>query len=183
MVDERRQMAAIDEFPLEPGAARGKKKRSDWFIVALALLAAAALFLVAIVGTLAYAVAVGPDTTVYNGSQVPRKFLDTMEEVGAIEPGEKLLYFYSDGFFDILSGFYFVSNRRFVMYASSLDPPLFSVGYDAILDVEMERDTSFYSDSQVTLHLEDGDTIWFPLSGENNRDEVFLKAITDRIGQ
>ncbi len=183
MVKERRQDDALGEFSLEQGTDRLKPRRSGCFIVAIALVAVAVLALVAIVGILAYAVTTGPDTSVYAGSQVPRDFMDTMEEVGALEPGERLLFFYSDGFFDILSGFYFVSDRKVAMYVSGLDPPLFTVGFDGIIDVEMERDTSFYADSLVTLHLKDEGMVWFPLSSENNRDELFLKAITDRIGQ
>ncbi len=128
-----------------------------------------------------YVGAYGPETSVYPGDKVPSRFTDTMKEVGALEEGEEILFFYSDGFTDILDGFYFVSDQRVVIY-SPLAPgePLTSISFDEIAELEIYRDESFLSDSEITLTLDNGEYVFVPVSSELGRDRKFFDAIIKR---
>ena len=124
----------------------------------------------------------GPETSVYTGNQVPKRFVDTMKDVGALEPGETILYFYSDGLTDIRKGFYFVSDRKVAIYSTETgDTPLTAIPFDQIEDVDIARSDSFFDDSDVTLTLKNGGEVSFPLSQENDKDEKFVEAIKARL--
>ena len=125
----------------------------------------------------------GPETDVYAGNEVPGRFLDAMREVGALEPEERIDYFYSDGFLDIRSGFCFVSDRRVVAYRKDRgDQALTSVRFDEIADAELQRDESFFVDSQLTLDLKEGGVVSFPVSSEHEGDVRFYQAVRARAG-
>jgi hypothetical protein len=115
---------------------------------------------------------------------VPKRFITIMRDVGALEDGERIDFFYSDNFSDIRDGFYFVSDRRVVIYAQDAgDTPLTSVAFDQIAQADLVRDTSFIDDSEIILELHDGRVLLFPVSSERDRDIFFHQAIERRIDE
>jgi len=170
--------------PRYPGPDYHPPKRGmpwwGWLIVGFVVVVALPCF--GCLGWLAYIGTVGPETSVYTGNNVPSRFIDTVKDVGALEPDETILYFYSDALSDIQNGFYFVSDKRVVIYNESTGgDPLTVVGFDQIETLDLYRDTSFLTDSEVYLELKDGSTISFPLSSETGGDERFFKAIQDGV--
>jgi len=135
-------------------------------------------------GWLAYIGSYGPETSVYTGNEVPARFLDVMKDVGALEPGEKLLYFYSDALTDIRGGFYFVSDRGVVIYSEAAgDEPLVRIAFEEIAEADLGREESFFIDSEITLELKDGRPISFPVSSEGSKDVRFFESIEDGIAK
>jgi hypothetical protein len=132
---------------------------------------------------LAYIGFTGPETSVYQGRNVPERYVSSMRELGALEEDEELLYFYSDGGFGIEEGFYFVSDTKVCIYIDGVAEPLQKIRFDEIERVELEREESFFLDSQITLHLNDGTEVWFPVSSELERDVGFHAAIEERLTQ
>jgi hypothetical protein len=133
-----------------------------------------------LVAGLAYVGVVGPETSVYVGNQVPERFLKTAREVRALEEGEQVRFFYSDGFTNIRDGFYFVSDQKVVIYIEDgRELPLTAIPLDKIEHVELSRDESFLNDSEITIETTDGDYFAFPVSSEFDRDEAFFRAIED----
>lgn len=133
-------------------------------------------------GFFVWAIARGPDITVYSGRAVPERFVDTMRDVGALEPDETLLFFYSEALLDIKSSFSYVSDRKVVYYSDSLSPALAAVTFDEVDTVELFRDESFFIDSELVLNLEDGTVLSFPVSSDNDGDVRFADAIKARVG-
>jgi hypothetical protein len=110
--------------------------------------------------------------------------LETATEVGALEPGEKVRFFYSDALLEIRDGFYFVSDRSVVVYIEDgRDEPLTKLTFDQIKDIEIIRDTSFLEDSQILLTTVDDELIAFPVSSEFDRDQKFFDAIDEKIAK
>ncbi len=130
-----------------------------------------------------YIATVSPATSVYTGNQVPARFTNTMRRVGALDDDETILYFYSDAMFsDIRDGFYFVSDKKVVIYSESAGgAPLTVVQFDEIADVDLYRNESFFEDSEITLELKDGRPLSFPVSSELDRDQRFLDTIKSRV--
>jgi len=123
-----------------------------------------------------------PNTEVYLGHQVPEKYLEVARDVAELEDGEDVQYFYSDGFMGIKEGFYYVSDRKVVIYNDDgRSEPLIVVPFDEIETVTLERDESFLIDSEITLELKNGDWVYFPVSSERNRDKKFADEIKKRI--
>ena len=130
---------------------------------------------------LIYFGSITPETSVYTGNRVPQKYLRTMRTVGALDDDESLLFFYSDALTDIRDGFYFVSDKRVVIYSQNAVRPLTSLPFEEITDAELYRDESFFEDSEITLYDVDGQIHSFPVSSEYNRDEQFFNAVKTRI--
>ena len=85
---------------------------------------------------------------------------------------------------DIRDGFYFISDRKVVIYSEGTgDSPLTAIPFDDIIDVALYRNKSFFEDSEITLHLEDGQVLSFPVSSEYHRDQQFFDAIHDRTAK
>jgi hypothetical protein len=162
----------------EPPRKRGL---SGCWIAAIVVVAIAGLGVLAAVGGVVYLVAVSPDTSIYEGDRVPSRFVETMKEVGALEDGEQLLYFYSDGLMDISEGFYFVSNRKVAVYFEESDEPLQTAAFDEIEAAKITRERSDLIDGEITVELKDGSSFWFPVSSEFDRDLDFHRAILERI--
>ena len=127
---------------------------------------------------LAYIGVSGPETSVYTGNQVPEKFLATAREVGALDANEKVRFFYSDSLVDIREGFYFVSDKKVVIYhEDGRESPLIAIDFDEIEDVEIYRNESFFEDSEITIQTTSGEFVAFPVSSEFDRDQAFFEAI------
>jgi len=120
---------------------------------------------------------VGPETSVYLGNEVPSRFVTVMKKVGALDDDESIHYFYSDALTNIRNGFYFVSDKKVVVYNETHVTPLTIVRFDEIEDMDIYRDESFFTDSEITLDLSDGRPIAFPVSSEQGRDERFFQTI------
>ena len=153
-----------------------KKSRLLWWILG-GFGAVVFLFCGGIFASLLYVGTVGPETSVYTGNRVPERFVNTMESVGALDPDETILFFYSDALTDIRDGFYFVSDKRVVIYFQGTASPLTSLPFDEIVDAEIYRDESFFEDSQILLTTRDGQFHALPVSSEYDRDEKFFEAI------
>ena len=128
-----------------------------------------------------YVGSIGPHTYVYAGNQVPAPFMETMRNVGALEDGENVRFFYSDALTDIRDGFYFVSDQRVVVYAQESVAPLISVPFDQIAEADLSRDMSLLVDSIITLSLTDGSPVAFPVSSESDGDQRFYDEIRKHI--
>ncbi len=134
------------------------------------------------IAVIAYIGVTSPETSVYTGNQVPSRFLDTAKEVGALDANEKVRYFYSDSLFDIREGFYFVSDKKVVIYIEDgRESPLTAIPFSEIADAQLSRDESFFMDSQITLETNHGEFIAFPVSSEFDRDQSFFDVIQDEI--
>jgi len=125
----------------------------------------------------AYVGSKGPDIKAYTVHELPQEYLTMVQNLGLLEHGEEIRFFYSDALMDIRDGLYFVSDRRVVIYRHDAAKPTTTVRFDDIADAELQRDTSFFNDSTITLTLKNGEVIFFPVSSELDRDEHFFNAI------
>jgi len=140
------------------------------------LVCGGALMAVVYVGVL------GPETSVYTGNQVPKRYVDVMRDLGALDDGETILYFYSDALTDVRDGFYFVSDKKVAVYSQTVaGSPLTAIRFDQIVDLTLFRNESFFEDSEITLELKDGRPVSFPVSSEYDKDQEFFDAISQRV--
>ena len=169
-----------DSFPAQQIAPRRGMPVWVW-VVLLVVFGTVVLPFVALVAWVGYVGVYGPDTSVYTGNRVPSRFIETMRDVKALDEGEELVYFYSDAMTDITDGFYFVSDKKVVIYTTLYgDEPLTVIPFDQIRDASLDRDESFLLDSEITIETVDDDVISFPVSSEYDRDEAFYNEIRER---
>lgn len=125
---------------------------------------------------------VSPETSVYKGNQVPPRFLETAREVGALDPGESVDYFYSDGLLDVREGFYLVNDKKVVIYSNDGgDPALVVLPFEQIESAELTRNESFVEDSYIFIETTDGEYHVFPVSSEQKGDVLFHRAIEKQL--
>jgi hypothetical protein len=97
------------QYPGYPPPRRGGSNVLLWVLVG-----AGGFFALACGGCFLWVVYLGthaPETSVYTGNRVPNEYREIMKEVGALEEGEKILFFYSDALANIRNKFYFVSDK------------------------------------------------------------------------
>lgn len=157
-----------------------RRKRPAWVWVLLALAVFLGVSCVGCLGVVTWLGMKGPDMTVYAGHEVPADYIATMRDVGALEPDEKIIWFYSDALFDIRDGFYFVSDRKVTTYMQDSYPPITNAAFDEIIEANLHRDTSIWFDSEIVLETDEW-YIWMPVTSEQDGDLRFFKAIEDRI--
>lgn len=124
-----------------------------------------------------------PDTAVYVGNRVPQQYVEAAKEVGGLEDDERIRFFYSDGFLNVKDGFYYVSDRKVVIYYSADDreEPLIEIPFEEIEAVDLNGEESFLLDSEILIELKNGDVVSFPVSSEHGRDVDFFNEIKKQI--
>jgi len=136
------------------------------------------------VGCMGYAVYVGnagPETMAVTGSRVKRPHLEKIKALGLLEEGEKILWFYSDAMVDPTEGMYFCTDRKVVVYGSQYDNSQPTFPYDTITDAVLSPGQGFLVDSMITITLDDGSEVAFPVSTEAGGDAQFHEAIVERM--
>lgn len=147
------------------------------------LIACGALSLVGLVffGALMYVGDTGPEIYVEEGAQLDDDTLAAIREVGALEDGDRVVFFYSDGIFDPREGMYLTTERHVALHVADRDPPTEIFPYATITSARLDRDESFLEDSTIHLELDDGDVWWFPVSSEGDLDVVMYEDLERRI--
>ncbi len=118
-----------------------------------------------------------PDTYVYLGNQMPKKYLKEIRTMNLLENNEKIKYFYSDGLYDIKEGFYFVTDQKLVAYSENWEEPETIIYFNEIISLEVEYHDSWYEDSYIMLKTNDGLELDFPVSSERKRDKDFYNYL------
>ena len=123
-----------------------------------------------------------PKTSVYVGNRVPNKYVNRAQETGAIEKGEKIKFFYSDGIMDVRESFVLATDSKICVHIEDgREVPLQIIEFPEIESAELDRDESFINDSEITVELKNGEHVSFPVSSEFNRDEDFFAHIQKHI--
>jgi hypothetical protein len=120
---------------------------------------------------------VGPDTKVYTGNEVPKRFTDTARQLKLLDAGEQVKFFYSDALKDVREGMYFATDKKVVVYIADAEKPTTVVPYEKIQDASFTKGSGMLEDSSITLTLEDGSVVAFPVSTEGGRDKLMFDAI------
>ena len=118
-----------------------------------------------------------PETYIYSGHQVPRKFLHEIRSLDLLEEDEKIKYFYSDAIFNIKEGMYFVPGRNITLYSEKWKKPVTIIKLENITKIDVEYDDTFWTDSFVSIETKDGLEVSFPLSSEKGRDKKFMQYL------
>jgi len=119
----------------------------------------------------------GPDTYVYLGKQLPKRYADKVHALGLIDADEKIKYFYSDALVSIEDGMYFVTDRNLVLYSRDWQEPKTVIHFRDIVNLEAEYDDSVLSDSMVYVKTVSGMEVSFPVSSEHGRDKDFVRYL------
>jgi hypothetical protein len=166
-----------------PGPFPPQRKRGvpwwGWALIVIGVLGL--LSCGGIVALLAYIGSEGPDTKVYAGNEVPAKFVQVARDLGLLDEGETVRFFYSDALTDIREGFYFSTDKKVVIYVKSAATPATIVPYERIADTELVSGTSWMEDGTITLELVDDTVISFPVSAEGGRDKRFHESIVSAV--
>ena len=124
---------------------------------------------------------VAVETHVYTGDEIPERFLRTIRSLDLLEDNEQIRYFYSDGFIDIETGFYMVTDRNLVLYSAAWEEPEMIIPCGQIVSLDVQHDDSFLVDTMVCLTTYSGMEVAFPVSSESGLDVKFVEAIREHM--
>ncbi|MGB0716831.1 MAG: hypothetical protein ACPGXK_13190 [Phycisphaerae bacterium] len=124
-----------------------------------------------------------PGTPVYTGAQLPAKYLASINKLNLLDEGESVRYFYSDGYFNVERGMYFVTDRKLVLYSSEWTQAEIIMPFGQIQKLAADFDESSFKDSTVQVIDKAGNEVYFPVSSENGLDKKFVEAIQNGINE
>jgi|GEM_PF-4699739 len=73
-----------------------------------------------------------PETSVYLGHQIPKKYLSEIRSLGLLGENDNIKYFYTDTVFDIKESLYFVTDKNLVLYCQQWEEPETIIAYSQI---------------------------------------------------
>ena len=167
------------ELPRHQNESQRRNGWPAWKILLVSSVGVIAILSAILIGGLVYVGTVAPETKVYPGNQVPPRFAQTFDELGLLEPGEKIRFFYSDGLLDIKEGSYLLTDRHLILYSESWSDPKVIIDFDQITSVDAAWSDTWIEDSSITVDLKNGDLWMFPLSMENGTDRRFVEALRE----
>jgi hypothetical protein len=167
-------------WPGQPHAAAGRRPGlPTWAKVLIGVGAAGALLVILMCSGVIYLGVVTPETRALAGTQLTKRDLDTMRELGLLDGGERVKYFYSDGLLSIEEGMYFFTDEKIVVYGEKLDPPATMVAYEDVVDITADFSDSWWVDGTIWIELADGTPLVMPISAEGGVDEFFYDSLVE----
>jgi len=107
-------------------------------------------------------------------------FWSFFKEIDACRDGEEIYYFYSAGIFSIKEDGNFFTNRRVVSYWESPEDESYyleSATYEEIENIQINYTSSFLEDTEIIISKIDGNEFSLYISGEGQRDKIFVKKL------
>jgi len=163
--------------PVSPNAWKEKRMNKPFKFIGLAFAAIICATVIALIIVGAY----GPETSVYTGRQIPKRFMTTIRSLKLLKEDERIKYFYSDAMLDIKTGLYFVTDKNLVLYSSEWEEPETIIPFEQISSLDAEYDDSFFNDTMVYITTYPGMSVSFPVSSDNGMDKRFIEAIEEKL--
>ncbi len=127
-----------------------------------------------------------PETAVLQGDQLSTDLHAIVESLDILEPTERILYFYSDGIWDIKEGFYLLTNQALILWGENFVPEGTAIPVIRLAPSEITSIGVYYSDSWIedsVVRIDSGGWNYqFPLSVENGGDRSFITALEEATG-
>ncbi|HBE68799.1 MAG TPA: hypothetical protein DDW52_11690 [Planctomycetaceae bacterium] len=117
------------------------------------------------------------DTEVLPGNKLPPRAKKTVVASAGLDPGERIVYFYSaaispDGDGNLLT------DRRVISYVDDgSDRWCESIAIEDIVSVQFDRNEAWFEDSTIIVTSSDGTELELYASNENDGDVKFVDAI------
>jgi hypothetical protein len=169
-----------DPWPGQGATPAGRRPgMPTWAKVLIGLGAAGVLLIILMCSGVIYLGMVTPETRALAGSQMTKRNLDIIRELGLLDEGERIRYFYSDGMLSIREGMYFFTDDKIVVYGQDLDPEATVVAYEDVADISADFSDSWLIDGTIWVELSDGTPLAMPISSEAGLDELFYDSLVD----
>jgi len=127
-----------------------------------------------------------PSTRVVSASEIYTNDIATLRSNGVITTGDKVKYFYSQGFSSILESGNVLTQDRVILYLTDENKELqvYEVSLNEITEVVLESQGDTFNDSVYIVNTNDPER-WLKLylSPEQKGDQKFVKAIRDNISR
>lgn len=122
-----------------------------------------------------------PNAAVIEGKRLLKYDIKKMQRNGVINPGDNILYFYSDSFLFIQEDGNGITQRHVFSYWKE-DDTLFTelAEYNDIADINVNKATSNNENTTVTITRKDGSDFVLYLSNTDHTDDRFIKELKRR---
>lgn len=125
---------------------------------------------------------IGPKSYVVSGDDLSADERSLLVDSGMVDPGEKILMFYSAGLFSIEEEGNILTSRRVISY-EVVDGELWkaAASFDDIRDFTVVEQGDLLTDTTLLVTLHNGDGFYLALSAENGGDGRFIDALGMRL--
>ncbi len=119
-----------------------------------------------------------PDSQALSRGKIPRPQLNELEEMGIVERGETVLFFYSGGLFSVEDDGNLFTDYRVISYQTFEDErEVYSATYPEIVELVFEENDEWAGDSTILVEKTDGTLFTLVVSNEGSKDSLFYKQL------
>jgi hypothetical protein len=152
-------------WPAPPYANTGQRSGLPmWAKILIGVGSGAVIMVILMCSGLIWLGSISPETRALAGSQLTKRNVDTIRELGLIDEGERIKYFYSDGMLSIEEGMYFFTDDKIVLYGKNREPAVTLVDYEDVADITPDFSDSWLIDGTIWIELTDGTPLVMPIS-------------------
>ncbi len=121
---------------------------------------------------------VTPSDEAVPGKSMAESDLETLRELEILHEGERIIYFYSPGLFDISEGGSFFTDQRVVSYVQAdAEDTLEQATYADIANIDVNYSEDWLEDSLIIATRHDGTEILMPVTNTERSDRRFFNRL------
>lgn len=122
-----------------------------------------------------------PDSEAVPAGKIPARVLKDLREMGVVEPGEEVLYFYSAAILSIRGDGNLFTDRRVISYEGHEgELTTYAATYDEIESLDFAPSESWTDDSLITVYKTDGTSFALYVASDAGRDRDFYDKLMKR---
>lgn len=123
-----------------------------------------------------------PSTMVEAGANLHSKVKETLRQNDILMKDEKIDFFYSEGLFSILEGGNILTNQRIISYQTlGEELSIYALNLEDVTEYALIDKGDFLNDTVIEVYSKDENSVTLFLSTENDGDEQFIEALSNRI--
>ena len=124
-----------------------------------------------------------PNAIVINGDRLWQRDLKQMQRQGIIQPGDDILYFYSDGFLSVMEDGNGLTQRHVFSYWKEEDGTLSSelAPYSDIADIEVTKGSTLGENTIVNIQRKDDSDFVLFLATDEGGDTRFIQKLREHL--
>lgn len=123
----------------------------------------------------------GPEAFVETGSRMPAHRKAKIRTVAGLATNETILYFYSAALLDIAGDGNLLTDRGVYSWYQDRGLHLDRARFHEIADVDVEYTDTWFVDTDVTVTLTNGDSLFLALPRERGGDRKFAEALRKAV--
>lgn len=123
---------------------------------------------------------VTPEDDAIAGSQMPSGYVEALQEIGALQADETIIYFYTPGLLSIEEGGSFFTDKRIVSYHPDGEKHIVNAAtYEEVADISVDYSATWPDNTVITVDCKDGRLFSLEVTTTESADRRFAERLLE----